>query len=331
MPQTYAIKFDSQEIEIYKPLLKWVGGKQKLMSDILETFPKEMDNYYEPFMGGGSVLLGILSLQKNNKIIIRNKIYAYDINKYLISFYQNIQKHPVELSQQIQKLKVEMNTIKKLKEDNRKEIRKTINKISENDKNKSKELFYYWTRKVYNDMSEEEKCSIKGSAYLLFLNKTCFRGLYRIGKKKVDGVIKYIFNVPFGNYNNPEISTLENINEISDLIQNVIFQCASFEETLLNTKNGDFLYLDPPYSPENDKSFVSYTKEGFDLENHKKLFQMLNQTNCAFVLSNSKVDLVTNSFKDENKFKIDIISCRRAINSKNPESTTDEVIITNQL
>ena len=156
----------------------------------------------------------------------------------------------------------------------------------------------------------------------MFLNKTCFRGMYREGPNG--------FNIPFGHYKKtPTIITKEYLDSISDLIQNVEFIQSDFNNSINNAETGDYVYLDPPYAPENDKSFVGYTKDGFGLEAHKSLFNaitILDQKNIRFAMSNAKVKLVMDHFKD---YKHEDIVARRAINSKKPGSTTTEVIIYN--
>ena len=106
--------------------------------------------------------------------------------------------------------------------------------------------------------------SLKASCLFLFLNKTCFRGLYREGPNG--------FNVPYGNYKNPAIVNDAHIHEVSKLIKNVIFTVESFTTSMLRVEDRDFVYLDQPYAPENETSFVGYTLDGFTLESHNKLF-----------------------------------------------------------
>ena len=158
------------------------------------------------------------------------------------------------------------------------------------------------------------------SALFMFINKTCFRGLYREGPNG--------YNVPYGHYKKtPVIITESDLNYISDLIQNVEFKQSSFTDSIKNVKKGDFVYLDPPYAPINTESFVSYVADGFNLETHKLLFnEIKNLGKIKFAMSNAKVALVTDYFKDYNSVDI---TARRAINSKKPESTTTEVIIYN--
>ena len=317
------IIFEGIPLRVHKPVLKWVGGKQNLLTNVLGKFPKKMKNYHEPFLGGGSVLIGILTLIHKNKIEVEDSIYAYDLNPYLIALYHNIQQFPEEVYQELQKLKTKINSISTIKDTDkvvRKNIKKKIKAITEENSQETQEMFYYWCRKLYNEMSIEEKKSIQGSAYFLFLNKTCFRGLYRVNNQD--------FNVPYGNYKKPEILSLQQIREVSKLLQPVIFQCLSFQNSLETVGQDDFVYLDPPYVPEDESSFVKYTKEGFSKELHEELFSKVKKMENKFLMSNSKVDLVTNAFLEE-EYNVDTIECRRAINSKNPESTTQEVLIYN--
>ena len=173
-------------------------------------------------------------------------------------------------------------------------------------------------------MTDDEKISLLGSAYFVFMNKTCFRGVFRLGKIKKD------FNVPFGHYTNPTIIDKTHIKYISKLIKDVEFINISFEDSLKTIKQNDYLYNDPPYVPLNATSFVGYTSDGFDLKLHEKLFIMLHnlkKQNINWMMSNSNTSLVLNSFNDKKIYSIKKILCRRAINSKNPESTVNEVII----
>ena len=299
----------SRSINIQKPFLKWVGGKTQIINDIISKIPSEMENYHELFLGGGSVLLAVLSLQKQNKIVIKNKIYAYDINGPLINVYKNIQNNKEELYKIINLYINEYDSITGTI------INRKPTCIEE--AKTSKESYYYWIRNKYNNI---DKNTIECSALFMFINKTCFRGMYREGPNG--------YNIPYGNYKKtPTIITENDLNYISDLIKNVEFSISSFTDSIKNVKDGDFVYLDPPYAPENSNSFVGYVKEGFNLETHKLLFDEIKKNeNIKFVMSNAKVDLVTDNFKEYNC--IDIIA-RRAINSKKPESTTTEVIIYN--
>jgi DNA adenine methylase len=306
------------KIEFIKPFLKWVGGKSQILNKIITEFPTNINNYHEIFLGGGSVLLAVLILQKENIIKI-NKIYAYDLNEPLINLYLNLQKEPLEFYNKIQELITKYNECLKLNVSDKNER----NPINENESLKSKESFYYWIRNKYNSLNIEQKNSIIGSSIFLFLNKTCFRGLFRIGPNG--------FNVPFGNYEKPEIVNKAHIIKISELIKNVEFKCLDFKQSLENLNNQDFIYLDPPYAPENDKSFVSYNENRFNLENHIELFKKcneINDKNIKFILSNSDVKLLRDNFIN-NKFNINSILCKRTINSKNPDSKTKEVIIKN--
>jgi DNA adenine methylase len=301
-----------------KPILKWVGGKTQILDIILSDFPKEISNYYEIFIGGGSVLIGLLTEIKNKKIKVNNTINAYDINEPLIYVYKNIQNNHLELYNKIEELITEFNKLDGT----------IINRNPENitEAKTSRESYYYWIRKSYNKLSNEEKKSILGSSYFIFLNKTCFRGLFRLGP--------HGFNVPYGHYKNPEIINLIHLEEISKLIKDVIFECIDYKLVLekianKNDKN-DFIYMDPPYAPENDTSFVSYTEGGFSKENHLKLFEIYNNLSkqLKLMMSNSDVKLVRDNFSDIS-LNIKSIVCKRTINSKNPESKTKEVIIKN--
>ena len=299
------------ETKFQKPFLKWVGGKTQMIHTLMDKFPGEMNNYHELFLGGGSVLFALLSLQKENKIVIKNKIYAYDINALLINVYKNIQTNKDALFGYITSYITEYHNITGT-EVNRKPL-------TMEDAKTSKESYYYWIRQLFNKM---DKTTIECSAIFMFLNKTCFRGMYREGPNG--------FNVPYGHYKKtPTIITKEELDYISDLMKDVVFLQSDFCKSVQNIRSGDFVYLDPPYAPETENSFVGYTADGFGLETHNKLFReirKLHKQKIQFVMSNAKVDLVVNNFND---CKCDDIIARRAINSKKPGSTTTEVLIYN--
>ena len=297
---------------VQKPYLKWAGGKSQIINQLLNIFPKKINNYHEIFLGGGSVLFALLSLKKLGSIIIEGKIFASDINKGLIGTYLNIQNNKDSLFNSIQKHLDIYNSI--LTDDY---INRNPNNIRE--AKSSKESYYYWLRNLMN--SSNDPFTVEYSALFMIINKFCFRGLYREGPNG--------FNVPFGHYKKtPTIISKDDIDSIFNLIKDVEFSCCDFSESFNKIKKGDFIYLDPPYVPEEKNSFVSYTKDGFDENKHNELFNQIHNisSHSFFVLCNSNTDLVLNSFEN---FNIEEITAKRSINSKNPESKTKELIINN--
>ena len=295
---------------IQKPFIKWVGGKQKLLDNFITYIPKEMNNYHELFLGGGSFLFMILSLVNDNKISIKGNIYAYDINKNLINMYINIQKNSRELYNYLIKYFKEYDSIKS------NIIIKNPTKLEE--ALSSKENYYYYIRNIYNNNNNIN--DIEKSAIFIFLNKTCFRGLYREGPNG--------FNVPYGHYKKtPNIFSINELNNITTLIKNVNFICTDFIESNNNIKNNDFIYMDPPYYPVNEKSFTDYNYIKFDKNKQIELFNfIIKLKDIKFILSNSNTETVLTFFKNYNIKKIKV---RRYINSKNPGTEETEIFIYN--
>ena len=294
-----------------KPFLKWVGGKSQIIDEVLKHFPIKCINYHELFLGGGSVLLALLSLQKEGKITIEGNVYAYDSNENLINLYKHVQNNKEELYKFIETYKKNYDGINgTITNKNPKNINEGMS---------SKESYYYWIRKKYVEMNKD---AVESSALFLVLNKLCFRGLYREGPNG--------FNVPFGHYKNtPTIIDKDELDRICDLIQDVTFKCMDFNQSIQHVNKGDYVYLDPPYVPLDTKSFVSYTKHGFDQDMHEKLFskiKMLQQKHIKFSMSNAKVKMVTETFEN---FNIKEVIAKRAIHSKNPGSKVTEVIVFN--
>jgi DNA adenine methylase len=305
----------TNKIHIPKPILKWVGGKTQIIDKLVMNFPVEINNYHEIFLGGGSVLFTLLSYIKMGIIKIHGNIYAYDLNEPLIHVYKNIQTCHNALYDELQTIIAHYN------ECGNGEITRIPKNITE--AKNAKENYYYWIRSEYNKLCLKDKKSILCSAMFIFLNKTCFRGIYRVGPNG--------FNVPYGHYKNPEIINKDHLEEIHNLIQNVIFECCDFNTSLTVIEPNDFVYLDPPYAPETNTSFVGYTENGFDINHHNNLFKLIHKltdTNRKMMLSNADVSLVRENFTNE-KYNTNSILCKRSINSKNPDAKAKEVIITN--
>ena len=303
-----------------KPLLKWVGGKTQIMDKLMEDFPREMNNYHEIFLGGGSVLLTLLSKIKNDEIKVRGNIYAYDLNEPLIYIYKNIQIHHNELYNQLKNIIDEFNSC--CNETDKEKVNRKPASLTE--AKLARENYYYWTRTQYNKLSLVNKKTTQGSAMFIFLNKTCFRGVFRVGPNG--------FNVPYGHYNNPEIINKPHLDEIHALIKNVVFLASDFSDSLANVESDDFVYLDPPYAPETSTSFVGYTEKGFGINEHTSLFRLVHELTAAdnkkITLSNADVTLVRDNFANS-KYTITSMLCKRSINSKNPSAKAKEVIIRN--
>ncbi|WP_204103758.1 MULTISPECIES: DNA adenine methylase [Spirulina sp. CCY15215] len=292
-----------------KPFLKWAGGKSQLLPEIQSILSLQFNychdpfTYIEPFIGGGSVLFYMLKTFPNLEKVIIN-----DINIDLTVAYQTIKIDPKKLIDTLQEIEKEYYG---------------LNSID------SKNEFFLEKRQEFNQKNTDN--NIENTALLVFLNKTCFNGLYRVNSKG-------LFNVPFGKYIKPKICDAENIWSVHECLQKTIILNGDFEQTLQYVDKKTLFYLDPPYKPiKTTSSFTSYTKENFgdsDQFRLKEFCDKINETNCKFIQSNSDVRNYDkkNSFFDElyKKYNINRVKARRNINSKGAKrGKIDEILIDN--
>jgi DNA adenine methylase len=268
-------------------MLKWVGGKSLLLPSLDVYIPSVIENYIEPFLGGGSVLFHVLRTRE-----IRGRVIAADCNSKLINFYVELQNNPDVLVGKYNAM-VEIYNALSLEEQKR---------------------MYLSNRVLFNDNTN--MCGVM----FLFMNKTCFRGMYRENKSGA-------FNVPFGNYHKLTALNVAATRELAILIAKVEFKCLSFADSLKLAGPGDFVYCDPPYVEISaTSSFTAYSKNGFTIDDHRLLFNELCEIGVDFVLSNSKCEFVVELVGS--RACIYEVVARRAINSKKPESKCIELIIT---
>lgn len=199
---------------------------------------------------------------------------------------------------------------------------KEINKLDKNI-GKDGKKYYYDLRELYNDKMMKSEYDVELAALFVFLNKHCFNGLYRVNGKG-------LFNVPYNNSRKASINE-ETINEIAAYLKNVEIIDGDFEDACADIRKGDFVFFDSPYAPLNPTSFESYTKEGFDIESHKrlaKLFNRLTKKGCYCMLTNHNTDFIW-SLYDNEEYTIDVVNVKRMINSDASNRVGEEVIICN--
>lgn len=272
-----------------KPLLKWAGGKRRLLQTLFEVFPANFDlkqnNYFEPFVGGGAVLFGLAnhlskeeigSLSKKQKSII-----VSDTNGELINFYKVVRDSPSDLS----------------------------NKIRDLAKRTDRDDFY-------SVRSSSPTTKVGRAARLLYLNRLCFNGLYRVNSKGE-------FNVPYGRYLNPNIYNPELIKACSAWLKHAQISEATFKDAVVKARKGDLVYFDPPYIPLSaTASFSNYAKEGFSEKDQRELAKViatLTKKGVYVVLSNSDTKLSRQIFGDLNLYSVPVgrsISANGATRSK---------------
>lgn len=264
-----------------KPFVKWAGGKRQLLPVITSHIPSKFERYFEPFLGGGAVFFSFVSKERKTKWFIS------DLNSDLILSYVTIR-------------------------DKVKELVLSLENHAEN-YCKNQSTYYYKVREA-NPKNEIDKVS-----RLIFLNKTCFNGLYRVNSKGK-------FNVPVGRYVNPNIVNKENLFEVSKVLQSkdISIKCQDFEDALKGVGHGDFVYLDPPYQPvSTTASFTSYTDSDFDFSDQERLyakFKALDKKGVKVLLSNSKSDEIIKLFKEFSDGIIEI-NANRFINSVSQKRT----------
>jgi DNA adenine methylase len=288
-------------------IVKWVGGKQQIVEKLLTFFPKEIDTYYELFLGGGAVLINLLEC-KDIKI---HNIVVNDINTGLINMYLQIKDNHKQVIECLENLSTDFKALPEEKT----EFRKTITPPDTIEECKNRKEFYYYIRHKYNVTSKD---SVTNACYFIFLNKVGFRGLYRESNGK--------FNVPYGNYKNPNICNKEHIEHVNGLFSmcNITFLNRSFTY-FENVKfaDKDFVYLDPPYYPTVKNSFTAYTTLDFKIEQHERLACLLEKI-PHFLMSNSYTDWVIQKTLEYTQEKI---ICKRRINANNPNALECEILV----
>lgn len=279
----------SNKNPLVKPFVKWAGGKRQLMPEIIKYTPKNYKKFIEPFVGGGSVFMEL----QNSKTIIN------DFNYELINTYITI----------------------------RDDLEELIIELEKHEKNNCKEYFYElreWDRNGILEM----KTNVERASRFIYLNKTCFNGLFRVNSHGQ-------FNVPYGNYKKPNIVNKEVLLADSKFFNkpNIKILNEDFEASVKSARRGDFIYFDPPYAPLNDsKNFVGYTLNGFgykEQERLRDLFVALDKKGCYIMLSNSSSEAIHELYSDY-KDTTQIIGVNRNINSKGDgRGKVDEVLIMN--
>ena len=258
------------------PFVKWVGGKRAIVPDIRPLIPEKINNYFEPFVGGGALFFALASeLSRRAKLS--------DINLDLIITYRVIKTKPNEL-------------IKYLKDY----------------QSKHSTSYYTFIRDEY-DVDD----SISVAARFIYLNKTCYNGLYRVNKQGK-------FNVPIGAYRNPNICDEENILQVSEVLKKTSIEHHSFES--IHPQSGDFVYCDPPY----DATFNGYSSHGFNLQSQESLRDKCiewSNNGVNVMISNSDTENIRSLYKD---FYLNQVLAPRHVNSKaNGRGKVGELIITN--
>lgn len=260
---------------LVQPFLKWAGGKRQLISTIKKYIPKQYTTYYEPFVGAGAVLF---FLQPKKSVIS-------DTNKELINCYKVIRDHPEELLTLCQKHK----------------------------RHNSKE-YYYKLREKDRDSTFKDLSVIERAARIIYLNKTCFNGLFRVNSQGQ-------FNVPYGDYANPVIADPSVIRAVSAFLKQQSVQICEldFENAVKTAKKGAFIYFDPPYYPISDtSSFTGYSTNGFgedQQERLKKICDQLSDRGCHVLVSNSNAAFIYDLYDNDPRYEIVSIRATRAINS----------------
>ena len=299
--------FEKDRIEC-KPFIKWVGGKGQLLSEINKLYPvelgKNINKYAEIFVGGGAVLFDILSKYK------LDEVYISDKNLELINTYKSIRDDVGIL-------------IKLLKE--MEEQYTSLN-------NENRKLYYYEKRREYNNLKINiEENNIEKAVLFIFLNKTCFNGLYRVNKKGE-------FNVPMGAYKKPKICDKENLKNVSLTLRNVKIVYADYRESEKFIDDKTFVYIDPPYRPLNiTSSFTSYTENDFSDKEQIELAEyinVLNKKGAKIVISNSdpKNNDIDDNFFDKlyKNYNINRVKATRMLNSNaSLRGAINELLITN--
>lgn len=290
-----------------KPFVKWVGGKGQLIEEIEKMLPsdgeKVLTKYAEPMVGGGALLFNVLLRYQFDEL------YISDINPELINAY-------IAIKQNVEAL------IKRLNE-----MQMTFLPLDEN----GRKYYYYNVRDKFNTVKLSDSTSAEKAAYFIFLNKTCFNGLYRVNRKG-------LFNVPMGSYKNPTICDADNLRNIHEALQNVTIVCGDYSQSQSFIDSETFVYLDPPYRPISETSaFTSYNSDAFDDNEQIRLAKFIDEINAAgakIVLSNSdpkNVNEEDNFFDNLYKnYKINRVEASRAINSKGDKrGKINELLICN--
>lgn len=290
-----------------KPFIKWVGGKGQLIEQLEAQLPADFGNwknvtYIEPFVGGGAMLFHMLQQYPNIKHAVIN-----DINQELITCYKTVRDYPNQLIESLNNIE---NTYLNLQ---------TIDE---------RKQFFMSVRDQYNDKNQDP---VENTTKFIFLNKTCFNGLYRVNKKG-------FFNVPFGKYTNPTICDPDTIRKDSELLQQVEILTGDFEDTFTYAHGKTLFYFDPPYRPLSDtSSFNDYTKESFNDNAQIRLKEYCDKINSAgfnFMLSNSDCK---NKNEDDNFFdtlysayQIERVWASRSVNSNpNKRGKLTEILVHN--
>ena len=266
------------------PFVKWAGGKRSIIQTLLDNLPEKFNNYYEPFVGGGALFY---SLNENELL---NKAYLSDINSELMITYKVIQSKPIEL-------------IKLLRQHAK-------------EHSKNKKAYYYKIRAQHN-----LKDPLEVASRFIYLNRTCYNGLYRVNKKNE-------FNVPIGRYKNPNIVQEKNIIACYQALQNVNISCIEYYQ--IKAEKNDFVYFDPPYYPIKENSFTSYTRFNFMKEHHKQLRDFalkLHKKGIKVMLSNSNSEFIKQIYECD-PFNILLVKAPRPLNCKGDgREPIDELLI----